>query len=152
MISVLFVCWGNICRSPMGEYILKDMVTQRGIGDEFYIESAAISTEEIGNPVYPPAKKELRKHGISCDGHHARQVCKSDYEKFDMIIVMEDFHVNILRQRFFGGDPENKIKLCMALVGKPFEKVDDPWYTGKFEEVYNQITEACKGLLKEYRK
>lgn len=150
MIKVLFICHGNICRSPMGEYILKNMVTQRGMAHKFHIESAAVSTEEIGNPVYPPAKRELNKHGISCDGHHARQVTKSDYDKFDLIIAMENIHVNKLKQRFFGGDPENKIKLCMELAGRPFEEVDDPWYTGRFDEVYDQITEACEGLLKEY--
>lgn len=150
MIRVLFVCWGNICRSPMGEYILKDMVAKRGIEDDFYIESAATSTEELGNPVYPPARTELKKHGISCDGHHARQVRPSDYDDFDVIIAMEDIHVRIMQQRFFNGDPSGKIRLCMEFAGRPNEKVDDPWYTGRFNEVYNQITEACEGLLKEY--
>lgn len=149
MIRVLFVCWGNICRSPMGEFILKDMVERRGIADDFYIASAATSTEEIGNPVYPPARSELRKHGINCDGHHARQVRKSDYEEFDIIIAMEELHSDIMIRRFFGADPENKIRLCMSFAGRPYEKVDDPWYTGRFTEVYNQITEACEGLLKE---
>ena len=150
MIKVLFVCWGNICRSPMGEYILKDMVSKRGFADEFYIESAATSTEELGNPVYPPARAELKKHGINCDGHHARQVRKSDYDNFDVIIAMEDIHVRIMQQRFFAGDPEGKIKLCMEFAGRPNEIVDDPWYTGRFNEVYNQITEACEGLLSQY--
>ncbi len=131
----------------MGEYILKDMVAKRGIADDFYIESAATSTEELGNPVYPPARAELRKHGIECDGHRARQVRKSDYDNFDIIIAMEDIHVNIMERRFFGGDPENKIKLCMEFAGRPNEKVDDPWYTGRFGEVFEQITEACEGLL-----
>ena len=147
MVRVLFVCWGNICRSPMGEYILKKMVADRGIADQFYIESAATSTEELGNPVYPPARAELNKHGIDCSGHHARQVRKSDYDNFDIIIAMEDIHKRIMRDRFFGGDPENKIKLCMELAGKPGEQVDDPWYTGRFGEVYGQITEACEGLI-----
>ena len=149
MIKVLFICWGNICRSPMGEYILKDMVNRRGIADDFYIESAATSTEELGNPVYPPARVELRKHGINCDGHRARQVRKSDYDDFDIIIAMEDIHVSIMERRFFGGDPDGKIKLCMEFAGRPYEKVDDPWYTGRFDEVYAQLTEACEGLLKE---
>ncbi len=152
MIKVLFVCWGNICRSPMGEYILKKMVEERGLSDEFEISSAATSTEEIGNPVYPPARAELAKHGISCDGHHARQVKPSDYEDYDIIIAMEDIHKRIMEQRFFGGDPKGKIHLCMYYAGRPYEAVDDPWYTGKFEKVYDQITEACEGLLQEIAK
>lgn len=147
MIKVLFVCWGNICRSPMGEYILKKMVADRGIADQYYIESAATSTEELGNPVYPPARSELKKHGIDCSGHQARQVRKSDYDNFDIIIAMEDIHKRIMRDRFFGGDPEGKIVLCMDLAGKPGQQVDDPWYTGRFSEVYNQICEACEGLI-----
>ncbi len=150
MIRVLFVCWGNICRSPLGEYILKDMVEKRGLAEQFYIESAATSTEEIGNPVYPPAREELARHGISCSGHHARQVRKSDYENFDLIIAMEDIHKRIMEQRFFGGDPDGKIKLCMELAGRPGEQVDDPWYTGRFGEVYDQIYSACEGLVEEY--
>jgi len=149
LIKVLFVCWGNICRSPMGEYILKDMVRKRGIEDDFYIASAATSTEEIGNPVYSPARNELNRHGITCKGHQARQVRKNDYNDFDIIIAMEDIHKRIMIQRFFGSDPDNKIHLCMEYAGKPGMQVDDPWYTGRFEEVYNQIEEACEGLLKE---
>ena len=150
MIKVLFVCWGNICRSPMGEYILKNMIRKRGLEDRFYVESAATSTEEIGNPVYPPARAELNRHGISCQGHHARQVTGSDYEKFDLIIAMEEIHRRIMEDRFFGGDPAGKIVLCMELADRPGEVVDDPWYTGRFEEVYEQLTEACEGLIKKY--
>lgn len=149
MIRVLFVCWGNICRSPMGEYILKDMVSKRGIADEFYIESAATSTEEIGNPVYPPARSELNKHGINCNGHSARQVRKSDYENFDIIIAMEQIHVDIMIRRFFGNDDENKICLCMDIAGRPGETVDDPWYTGDFTTTYRQVKECCEALLEE---
>lgn len=150
MIRVLFVCWGNICRSPMGEYILKDMVEKRGLSDKFYIASAATSTEEIGNPVYPPARAELAKHGINCKGHQARQVAASDYEEFDYIIGMEDIHLRIMKQRMFagiGGDPDGKLWLCMDLAGKTGQQVDDPWYTGDFSGVYRQIEEACEGLL-----
>ena len=134
----------------MGEFILKDMIEKRGLGDEFYVESAATSTEELGNPVYPPARTELQKHGISCDGHHARQVRKSDYDRFDVIIAMEELHRRIMEQRFFGGDPGGKIVLCMELADKPEETVDDPWYTGRFAEVYGQLVEACEGLLRKY--
>ena len=150
MIRVLFVCWGNICRSPMGEYILKDMISRRGLDEEFVVDSAATSTEEIGNPVYPPARAELARHGIDCRGHHARQVRKSDYENYDVIIAMEDIHRRIMEERFFGGDPEGKIVLCMELAGRPEEQVDDPWYTGRFEEVYGQLCDACEGLLEKY--
>ncbi len=149
---VLFVCWGNICRSPMGEYILKDMVEKRGLSDQFYIASAATSTEEIGNPVYPPARAELSKHGISCKGHAARQITKADYDNFDLFVAMEDIHVRIMRDRFFGGDPDGKICLCMDLAGRPGEQVDDPWYTGDFSGVYRQLEEACEGILREYIK
>ncbi len=150
MVRALFVCWGNICRSPMGEYILKDMISRRGLDEEFVVDSAATSTEEIGNPVYPPARAELAKHGIDCRGHHARQVRKSDYENYDVIIAMEDIHRRIMEERFFGGDPERKIVLCMELAGRPEEQVDDPWYTGRFEEVYGQLCDACEGLLEKY--
>lgn len=149
MTKILFVCWGNICRSPMGEYILKDMAKKRGLEEKFHIESAATSTEELGNPIYPPARAELKKHGIDSSGHRARQVRKSDYEDFDIIIGMEELHINIMKQRFFGEDIENKLKTCMSFAGRPNEKVEDPWYTGKFEEVYQQIYEACQGLLEK---
>ncbi len=134
----------------MGEYILKDMIKKRGLEDRFYVESAATSTEELGNPVYPPARAELNRHGISCQGHHARQVRKSDYEKFDVIIAMEEIHRRIMEDRFFRGDPDGKIVLCMELADRPGEVVDDPWYTGRFEEVYGQLCDACEGLLRKY--
>ncbi len=149
-IKVLFVCWGNICRSPMGEYMLKDMVAKRGLEDQFYIESAATSTEEIGNPVYPPARRELAKHGIDCSGHHARQVRRSDYDDFDLIIATEDIHRRIMEERFFGGDPDGKIVLAMDLAGRPGEQIDDPWYTGRFEEVYGQLCDVCEGIIGKY--
>lgn len=148
-VRVLWVCWGNICRSPMGEYILKNMVKERGLEDLFYIASAATSTEEIGNPVYPPAKRELAKHGISCEGHHARQIRSDDYDKFDYFIAMEDIHKKIMKQRFFHNDPNNKIVMCMDLAGRYGESVDDPWYTGRFGEVYEQLTAACEGLIEK---
>ena len=146
MIKVLFVCWGNICRSPMGEYILKDLVRKEGLSDQIYVESAATSTEELGNPVYPPARDELRRHGIDCKGHHARQVRPSDYDNFDYIIAMEDIHYRIMRDRFFGGRAD-KISLCMDYSSKPGTQIDDPWYTRDFVTAYNQIEEGCKGLL-----
>ena len=150
MIRVLFVCHGNICRSPMAEFILKDMVRSRGLSDQFYIASAATSTEEIwngiGNPVYPPAKKELAKHGISCEGKRAVQITRSDYGKYDYILGMEERNIrNILR--IVGKDPEHKVKLLLDYSDAPRDIVD-PWYTGNFESTYRDVVEGCEGFLK----
>mgnify|MGYP000087755711 CR=1 FL=1 len=120
MIRVLFVCLGNICRSPMAEFIMKSIISERGLSDRFYIASAATSTEEIwngvGNPVYPPAKRELAKHGISCEGKRAVQITKADYGKYDYILGMEERNIrNILR--IVGKDPEGKVKLLLLIRG-----------------------------------
>ena len=147
MIKVLFVCWGNICRSPMAEFILKDMVKKRGIESEFHIESAATSTEEIGNPVYPPARAELARHGIGCAGKTARQLRRDDYDRWDYIIGMERLNTGYMH-RILGGDPEGKVYLLMDFTGKP-QDIDDPWYTGDFGGVYKQIVQGCEALLKE---
>ncbi|MBQ2811615.1 MAG: low molecular weight phosphotyrosine protein phosphatase [Clostridia bacterium] len=151
MIKVLFVCHGNICRSPMAEFILRDMVKKRGISDRFLIASCATSDEEIfngiGNPVYPPAKKELARHGISCEGKRAVQLTKSDYENYDYLICMdENNYRNMLRM--LGGDPEGKISKLMNHTSRP-GNVADPWYTGDFETTYTDIVEGCEALLKE---
>ena len=150
MIKVLFICHGNICRSPMAEFIMKDMLTKRGISDKFYIASAATSTEEIwngvGNPVYPPAKKELAKHGISCEGKRAVQITRSDYGKYDYILGMEERNIrNILR--IVGKDPEHKVKLLLDYSDAPRD-IADPWYTGNFESTYRDVVEGCEGFLK----
>ena len=145
MIKILFICHGNICRSPMGAYILKDLVRSRGIEDLFQIDSAATSYEEIGNPVYPPARRELRKHGISCEGHHARRMEKHDYEAYDYLIAMESYNIrNMLR--ILGDDPEGKITRLLDYTDRPGD-IDDPWYTGDFETAYRQIREGCEGFL-----
>lgn len=149
MIKVLFVCHGNICRSPMAEFILKDMVQQKGIADLFLIRSAATSTEEIwngiGNSVYPPAREILRKHGISCEGKRAVQVTKKDYGKYDYILGMDQRNIrNMLR--IFGGDPEGKIRLLLEMTGRSGD-IADPWYTGDFQLTYLDIEEGCKGFL-----
>ena len=153
-IRVLFICWGNICRSPMSEFILKDMVTKRHIADDFVIESAATSTEEIGNPVYPPAKAELKKHGIGTADNElglslkrARQLRRDDYQKWDYIIGMERLNMSYML-RILGGDPDGKVKLLMDFTGRQ-EDIDDPWYTGDFGGVYRQIVRGCEALLKE---
>ena len=149
MIKVLFLCHGNICRSPMAEFILKDMVKKRGMEDQFYIESCATSTEEIwngvGNPVYPPAKRELAKHGISCDGKRARQVTKADYDKFDYLICMDNNNMRNIKW-IIPSDPQNKISKLMNFAGSDAD-VADPWYTGDFEITYKDIVRGCEGLI-----
>ncbi len=147
MIKVLFVCWGNICRSPMAEFILKKMVAERGIASEFEIASAATSTEEIGNPVYPLAVRELAAHGISCAGKRARQLRRSDGDAYDYIIGMERLNLSYMR-RILGEDSHAKICLMMDFTDHP-EDIDDPWYTGDFKGVYRQISEGCRALLGE---
>ena len=149
MIRVLFVCHGNICRSPMAEFIFKDMVNNRGLGDQFYIASAATSTEEIwngiGNPVYPPAKRELAKHGISCEGKRAVQLKKSDYDKYDYLIGMEERNRrNMLR--ILGKDAKNKVSLLLDYADEHGD-IADPWYTGNFDATYRDVREGCEALL-----
>ena len=149
MIRVLFVCLGNICRSPMAEFIMKSIISERGLSDRFYIASAATSTEEIwngvGNPVYPPAKRELAKHGISCEGKRAVQITKADYGKYDYIRGMEERNIrNILR--IVGKDPEHKVKLLLDYSDHPRD-IADPWYTGNFESTYRDVVEGCEGFL-----
>ena len=147
MIKILFICHGNICRSPMAEFILKDMVARRGINDRFRITSAGTSSEEAGNPVYPPARRELAKHGIRCDGHHARKVRREDYGDNDYLIVMDTWKVRNLT-RFFGGDPEGKVFKLLDFSDHPGD-IEDPWYTGEFDTVFRQIREGCEGFLRE---
>ena len=149
MIRVLFVCHGNICRSPMAEFIFKDMVSKQGLSDQFYIASAATSTEEIwngiGNPVYPPAKRELAKHGISCEGKRAVQITKADYGKYDYILGMDHWNLkNMLR--ILKSDPEGKVKLLLDYSKNPRD-IADPWYTRDFESTYRDVVEGCEGFL-----
>ena len=145
MTRILFVCLGNICRSPMAEYVMKKLVKDAGRADEFEIASAATSTEELGNPVYPPARRELAKHGIACDGHAARQMTRADYDYYDYLVGMEPYNIRNMT-RIAGGDPDGKISLLMSFAGTN-EAIDDPWYTGRFEEVYGQILRGCRGML-----
>ena len=150
MVKILFVCHGNICRSPMAEFFMKDLVEKEGMAEHFHIESAATSTEEIGNPVYPPARRKLSEHGISCQGHAARQIRHEDYDKFDFIIGMDEANIRNMR-RFFGSDSENKISLLMDYTDTP-GNVADPWYTGDFEKTWQDIDRGCRGLFKEIKK
>lgn len=147
MIKILFICHGNICRSPMAEYIFKKMVADRGLSRQFEISSAATSREEIGNGVYPPAKRKLNSVGISCDGHHARQVTKADYAYYDYLIVMEQYNIrNLLR--IIGSDSEKKVYKLLEFAGSGAD-IDDPWYTGDFETAYREIVEGLEGFLKQ---
>ena len=152
MHRIMFVCHGNICRSPMAEFILKDMVSRLGIADEFVIASSATSTEEIfrgvGNPVYPPAREELAKHGISCDGKRAVQLQMSDYGKYDLFIGMDSANIRNMT-RMLDGDPEGKIRKLMDYVGGG--DVADPWYSGNFQVTYRDIYEGCAALLEKIR-
>ncbi|MBO7572618.1 MAG: low molecular weight phosphotyrosine protein phosphatase [Bacteroidales bacterium] len=147
MKRILFVCHGNICRSPMAEFVMKKMVSDAGIADQFEIASAATSTEEIGNPIYPPARRKLAEHGISCEGKTARQITRRDYEHYDYIVAMD---INNLRnlQRVIGEDKLHKISLLLNYTDHPRD-VADPWYTGNFEATWQDVNDGCKGLLKE---
>ncbi len=149
MKKILFVCHGNICRSPMAEFVMKDMVEKAGLQDEFYIESAATSTEEIGNEVYPPAKRKLAEHNISCKGKTARQMKQADYNRFDLLIGMDEWNIRNMT-RICGGDPEGKIRKLLDYTNRKGD-VADPWYTGNFEATWQDVTEGCECLLKLLR-
>ena len=153
MIRVLFICHGNICRSPMAEFILKDMVAKIGIEDKFHIESRATSSEEIyrgvGNPVYPPAKKELSAHGISCEGKRAKQLEKSDYDSFDYLIGMEEVNIRNMK-RILGNDELGKMHKLLEYAGSDRD-IADPWYSGNFEKTFSDIVEGCNGFLQKLK-
>ena len=143
MIKILFVCHGNICRSPMGEFVLKHLAEEAGVAERFHIESRAVSREEIGNPVYPPARRELQKHGIACDGHRARQITRADYETFDRIYYMDKSNLRYL-ERMLPHDPE-KIRPLLP------HDVADPWYTGDFSRTWEDILAGCTQILEEFK-
>ena len=149
MHKIMFVCHGNICRSPMAEFILKKMVSERGIEGKYLISSCATSTEEIirgvGNPVYPPARRELARHGISCDGKRAVQLKRSDYGEYDLFICMDSRNIaNAIR--ILGGDPEGKLCKLMDYTSRGGD-VADPWYTDRFDVTYRDVYDGCEGLL-----
>lgn len=146
MKKILFVCHGNICRSPMAEFIMKKLVENARRQGDFHIASAATSTEELGNSVYPPARRKLAEHGISCDGKTARQLTRRDYDEYDMLIGMDSYNIRNMK-RMCGGDPEGKIHLLMDFTNRPGE-VADPWYTGDFSATYRDCMEGCEGLLR----
>lgn len=142
---ILFVCHGNICRSPMAEFVMKDLVKRSCFEDEFFIESAATSTEEIGNEVYPPARRKLAEHGISCKGKTARQMTRGDYDRFDLLIGMDEWNIRNMNH-ICGGDPEGKIHKLLDYTDRPGD-VADPWYTGNFEATWRDVLEGCQCLL-----
>ena len=146
MIKILFVCHGNICRSPMAEYIMKQIVKEENLSSSFEISSCATSNEEIGNDIYPPAKRILDKHHIPYDYHQARRINRSDFENYDYIIVMDDNNIRNLRY-YFDEKDIYRIKKLLSFANINRD-VDDPWYTGGFETAYNDIYKGCKGLLK----
>lgn len=150
MTRVLFICHGNICRSPMAEFVLKDLVKKAGLESQFYIESAATSTEEIGNPVYPPACRKLAEHGIGCAGKTARQLRNEDYDQFDLLIGMDKANLRNM-YRICGGDYDDKMHLLMEFAGRPDTEVADPWYTGDFEATWQDVLAGCQGLLAQLR-
>ena len=144
---ILFVCHGNICRSPMAEFVMKDLVEKAGVAQQFLIESAATSTEEIGNSVYPPARRKLAEHGISCQGKTARQMTRLDYGRYDLLIGMDSWNIRNMRA-ISGGDPERKIRMLMDYTNRPGD-VADPWYTGDFEATWRDVLEGCEALLSQ---
>lgn len=151
MKRIMFVCHGNICRSPMAEFIFRDMLRKQGRDGDFVVSSSATSDEEIwngiGNPVYPPAREELKKHGISCDGKRAVRLKKSNYDEYDHFICMDSNNVrNALR--IFGSDRENKVCKMMDFTPRKGD-VADPWYSDRFDVAYNDIYEGCMGLLEK---
>ena len=148
MTHILFVCHGNICRSPMAEFVMKDLVEKAGLEARFYIESAAVSAEELGNPVYPPARRELAAHGISCDGKTARQMSRADYDRFDLLVCMDTSNLRRM-ERICGGDPKGKLSRLLDHTDHPGD-VADPWYTGDFIATWQDVWSGCTALLEKF--
>ena len=148
MINILFICHGNICRSPTAEFVMKHLVKQAGLENEFHIASAATHTDELGEPVYPPSRKKMAENGIDCSGKVARLMRPDDYEKYDLLIGMDDEN-QIFMHRMYSPDTENKLKNMMDYAGKIGASVADPWYTRDFELTWQDINAACRGLLEE---
>lgn len=145
MIKILFICHGNICRSPIAEFYMKDLVRRKDLEKEFEIASAATSTEELGNPVYPPARQKLAENGIDCYGKYAVQLCREDYTYYDLLIGMDQKNLRNMK-RICGGDEEHKIHSLMEYTEHPRD-VADPWYTRDFDTTWQDVEEGCRGLL-----
>lgn len=148
MTSILFLCHGNICRSPMAEFVMKELVRRVGREQEFVIDSAAVSLEEIGNPIYPPAQRTLRAHGIPFDDHRARRVTTADYASYDLLVCMDDSNIRLLR-RIIGCEPDpDRVRLLLSFAGID-RSVADPWYTDDFEATYRDLITGCTALLEQ---
>ena len=145
MTKILFICLGNICRSPMAEFVMKELVRRAGLSDEFQIASAATSTEELGNPIYPPARRTLTEHGIPFENRRARQMSRADYAKYDLLIGMDASNLRDMRI-ICGGDPAGKLHLLMDYTPHP-HNVADPWFTGNFDATWKDVWEGCTALL-----
>ena len=150
MTKILFICHGNICRSPMAAFVMRDLVKKAGLSSQFSIASAAASREELGKPVYPPARRKLAEHGISCDGHAARQMTRQDYREYDLLIGMDSANLRAM-QRICGGDAAGKMSLLLEHAGRCGD-VADPWYTDDFEATWRDVLAGCQGLLAELTK
>ena len=148
-IRILFVCLGNICRSPMAEFVMKDLIKKAGLTECFEIASAATSSEELGNPVYPPARRKLAEHGLDCTGKTARQLTAADYRYYDLLVGMDASNLRNM-QRICGGDPQCKISLLLDYTSRP-GSVADPWYTGDFEATWRDVNEGCAALLEQLK-
>ena len=148
MIKILFLCHGNICRSPIAEFVFKNLI--KDCNEDFYVDSKAVSRDEIGNGIYPPAQKKLREKNIPFDNHYSSQVTLNDYREFDYVIVMEEYNIPRL-MRIIGKDIDNKVYKLLDFTNNPGD-IEDPWYTGNYEKVFNQITEGCKGLIEHITK
>ena len=146
MTKILFVCHGNICRSTMAQFVFDYLARQKGLGSEFYLDSAATSTEELGNPVHPGTRRKLAQVGIPCPTHYARQLRKEEYGKFDLLIGMDQANLRNMG-RMLGGDPEGKIHGLLDYAGRPGQNIADPWYTGNFDETYEDVLAGCQALL-----
>lgn len=146
MIKILFVCHGNICRSTMAEYVMKNLVSKAGLSEDFYIDSAATSREEIGNPVHHGTRQKLREEGIPCGNHRARQMRRDDYDRFDYIIGMDTWNIRNMN-RILGADPLGKVSKLLDFTSRPGEDIADPWYTGDFDLTYEDVKEGCEGLF-----
>ena len=149
MLKVLFICHGNICRSTMAEYVMKDLVNRSGLSDSFYIASAATSREEIGNPVHHGTRRKLKEVGIPCGDHRARQMRASEYEEFDYIIGMDSWNIRNINRILGNGDPDAKVSKLLDFTERKGEDIADPWYTGNFDVTYRDVKEGCEALLQD---
>lgn len=146
MVKILFICHGNICRSPMAEFVMRNMVNKAGLSREIYVESAATSTEELGNDIHSGTRAKLREMSISFEKRHARQVTPSDYREFDYLVVMDGNNIRNLR-RIIGEDREGKVYKLLDFTERRGEDIADPWYTGNFDETYADVDEGCRGMM-----